>query len=628
MATNQNVNASEEQSREFMEQNRETTWKGKGFLRSMFLGEFNVDWIDPFPESELSAECEAFLEKVERFMVEKVDSVEIDKTGELPEHVMKGLAELGAFGMKIPKKYGGLGFSNVEYCKALEIIGRYDGNLVALLSAHQSIGVPQPVKLFGTEEQKQKYLPPCAAGTVSAFALTEPDVGSDPARLGTLATKLDDGSWEISGEKLWITNGTIAGLFVVMARNPETNKVSTFIVEADRPGVEVTYRCRFMGLKALMNGVIKFDKVKVPAENLLGEEGRGLKIAFVTLNAGRLSIPAACVGSAKLMLEECRRWATERVQWGVPIGKHEIIAHKLADMAATVYGMESLSSLATELSIRDGYDIRLEAAAAKEWVTTRGWDLTDEAIQIRGGRGYETEESLAGRGERVTGFERAMRDSRINRIFEGSSEVMHLMMARELVDTHLKIAGPIIEYGKGKASFSDVLAALPKAAAFYAGWYPRLWLGWMWRPSYDRFGKLARHMRFVEGASRRLAREVFHGMMLYQAKMERKQAFMFRAVDIAMELFVMTACVVRTRKLGETRAPEHRAAVEVTDVFCRNGRYYVEQKFRELWNNIDDNKYTVGQHILEERHAWLEPKLLAEPTSAPTGGEEASAAAK
>jgi hypothetical protein len=612
LATNQNVNATEEQARALAEESRQTTWEGKGFLRNLFLGDLRVDWIDPYPESGLSDEYLTFVAKLEHFLATQVDSIRIDAEGEYGDDVIKGLAALGAFGMKIPKEYGGLGFTNVEYCRALEMVGRYDGSITALLSAHQSIGVPQPVKLFGTPEQKKRFLPRCAAGAISAFALTEADVGSDPARVGTQAVEDENGDWIITGEKLWCSNGTIAELFVVMARDPSTNKISAFIVDAKTPGVEVAYRCRFMGLKALENGIIRFNGVKVPKENLVGGAGKGLKVALITLNTGRLSIPAACVGSTKAMLEECRRWATERVQWGQPIGKHEAIAHKLADMAATTHGMESMAFLACELSELQGYDIRLEASAAKEWCTVRNWDVIDEAMQIKGGRGYETEASLTGRGERPAGIERAMRDSRINRIFEGSSEIMHLLMARELVDKHLKVSGVMLD---PKASIMDKVKALPGIIAFYAPWYTRLLFGGLFRPNYGRFGTMAKHLRYVEKSSRRLARSVFHAMVWYQIKMEKKQAFLFRSVDIAMEMFVMVATVVRTRKLIETRSDDAKAAAEMTELFCRNATRYIEQRFTELWGPDDDFKYDIGRKILDNRYTFLEPDALPEMSS-------------
>ncbi len=619
MAANQNVNATEDQARELVEQSREATWAGKGFLRNLFLGDLRVDWLDPWPETPYSAEFNAFYKVLEAFLLEKVDSIKIDETGEYGDDVLNGFRAMGAFGMKIPKKYGGLGFNNVEYCKALELIGQYDGNCVALLSAHQSIGVPSPLKLFGSEDQKKKYLPRCAAGAISAFALTEPDVGSDPARLGTQCVKDENGDWVITGEKLWCTNATIAELFVVMARNPADNKISAFVVEANAPGVEVAYRCHFMGLSALANGVVKFHSVKVSKDNVILKEGSGLKVALSTLNTGRLSIPAACVGGAKALMEELRLWTNERVQWGAPVGKHEAIAHKLADLSATVYGMETLSQIATELSEREGYDIRLEAAAAKEWVTTRGWTVIDEGMQIKGGRGYENEASLKGRGERPFPIERAMRDSRINRIFEGSSEIMHLMMARELVDTHLKVAGALLDK---KATVGAKIAALPKIAAFYGLWYPKLWLGGLFRPSYSKFGTFARHLRFAESASRRLARNVFHGMVLYQAKMEKKQAFMFRSVDIAMELFVMVSMIIRTTK--QAQGKDAAAVQQLTEMYCRNTQHFVEQKFHELWTNDDDFKYAVGGAVLKGDHQWLEAKQVYPGT--PEAAEKAAAA--
>ena len=219
-------------------------------------------------------EFRRFYDALERFLREKVDSVAIDETGEYPENVVDGLRKLGAFGIKIPKEYGGLGFTVTEYTTIMQMVGSYDGNIGALLSAHQSIGVPQPLKLFGTPEQKKKYLPRCAAGAISAFALTEPHVGSDPASLSTTAER-DGDTFVLNGEKLWCTNGTLAELLVVMARDPETKKISAFIVETGWPGVKVEHRCRFMGLKALANGVVSFQDVRVPRENLDRRGGQG-----------------------------------------------------------------------------------------------------------------------------------------------------------------------------------------------------------------------------------------------------------------------------------------------------------------------------------------------------------------
>jgi alkylation response protein AidB-like acyl-CoA dehydrogenase len=599
---------SEEESRKVAEESREQTWAGRTFLRELFLGNFPLDHIHPFPVvKEERPEFRQFYDQLERFMREKVDPIAIDETGEYPEDVVNGLRKLGAFGIKIPKEYGGLGFTVSEYTTIMQMVGSLDGNIGALLSAHQSIGVPQPLKLFGTPEQKKKYLTRCAAGAISAFALTEPHVGSDPASLSTTAELRGD-SYVLNGEKLWCTNGTLAELLVVMARDPKTKKISCFIVETDWPGVKVEHRCRFMGLKALANGIISFQDVHVPRENIVGEEGKGLKIALITLNTGRLTLPATCAGLAKRCLEICRGWSNERKQWGVPIGKHEAIAHMIAETAATTFAMESVSKLASAMSDRGGYDIRLEAAAAKEWNTVRAWEIVDRTLQIRGGRGYETERSLESRGEFPIPVERLMRDARINLIFEGSSEIMHLFMAREAVDKHLEVAGAMID---PKKKAGEKLAAMPKILGYYAGWYPPLWLRGLAGPlRYSDWGKLAPHLRFVERSCRKLARESFHGMAVYQAKMERKQGFLFRCVDVVMELFAMAATISRARRMADDRHPDAENAAQLADLFCRMSRRKVRGLFRDLWSNEDAQRNAVAAAVLRGDDAWLEQGIL------------------
>jgi hypothetical protein len=594
---------SEQESRQVAEESRETEWAGRGFLRELFLGQFSLDLVHPFPNvGEDRPEFAKFYGELREFLSTQVDSVAIDETGEYPEHVVDGLRKMGAFGMKIPKEYGGLGFTVSEYCKAMEMIGSYDGNVTALLSAHQSIGVPQPLKLFGTPEQKKKYLPRCAAGAISAFALTEPHVGSDPASLSTTAETQGD-FFVLNGEKLWCTNGTLAELLVVMARDPKTKKISAFVVETNWPGVKVEYRCHFMGLKALANGVISFKDVRVPRENLIGEEGKGLKIALITLNTGRLTLPAACAGIAKQCLETVRGWSNARAQWGVPIWKHEAVAHRIGDMAATTFAMDSIAKLASAMADRGGYDIRLEAAAAKEWNTVRAWEIADRTLQIRGGRGYETERSLKGRGETPIPVERVMRDCRINLIFEGSSEVMHLFMAREAVDKHLQVAGAMIDPKNGAA---QKLSALPKILGYYAVWYPPLWLkgltGWT---RYGDWGALATHLRFIERSARKLARSSFHGMAIYQAKMERKQGFLFRCVDIVMELFAMSATVSHARRLRDAGSPEAPQALELADLFCHQARRRVRASFKSLWSNDDGKLNQVAARVMKGEDTWL-----------------------
>jgi len=598
----------EAESRRVAEESREQDWTGRAFVRDLFLGKFSLDVVHPFPApGEARPEFTTFYTALETFLRERVDPVQIDETGEYPDDVVDGLRALGAFGMKIPKEYGGLGFTVSEYTRSMQMIGAYDGNICALLSAHQSIGVPQPLKLFGTPEQKQRFLPRCAKGAISAFALTEPHVGSDPASLSTTVERQGD-VYVLNGEKLWCTNGTKAELLVVMARHPETRRISSFVVETSSPGVKIEHRCRFMGLKALANGVVSFKDVRVPRENLIGDEGQGLKIALITLNTGRLTLPATCAGVAKQCLKIVRGWSAERKQWGVPIWKHEAIGHHVAEMAATTFAMESVSTLASAMADRGGYDIRLEAAAAKEWNTVRAWEIVDRTLQIRGGRGYETERSLAGRGEFPIPVERILRDCRINLIFEGSSEIMHLFMAREAVDKHLQVAGAMIDQAKSQA---DRMAAMPDILKFYARWYPPLWLQGLATPTrYQDWGRLATHLRFVERAARKLARSSFHGMAIYQAKMERKQGFLFRCVDIVMELFAMSATCAHARRLQDARDPNAAEALQLADLFCRMARRRVGGWFRDLWRNDDAAKNRLAASVMEGRHGWLEHGIL------------------
>ena len=602
-------NVSELEARQVAEAARETQWKHPSFVKELFLGNFRLDLIHPYPlTGDERPEFREFYERFKTFLRNEVDPAEIDRTGEYPEHVLNRLRALGAFGMKIPKEYGGLGFTNVEYNRVMRLLGTYCGNVGALLSAHQSIGVPQPLKLFGTPEQKKKYLPRCAKGDISAFALTELGVGSDPARVTTTAEKTEDGSaYILNGKKLWTTNGTIAKLLVVMASDPKTHKISAFIVETDWKGVVVENRCRFMGLRALANAVIAFDNVRVPAENLVGREGRGLKIALTTLNDGRLSIPSISAGTAKAALETARTWAASRVQWGRPVGRHEAVGHKIADMAATSFAMESLVELATQMSDRGGADIRLEAAAAKEFNSARGWEIVDDLMQIRGGRGYETEGSLEARGEKPIPVERLMRDFRINKIFEGSSEIMHLFMAREAVDKHLEVAGALVE---PDATIGRKLRALPKIGAFYAWWYPTRFFGWGHWPRYAEFGALARHLRFVDRRSRKLSRASFHGMALYQAGLQNKQAFLFRLVDIVNDLFAVSAVCARAQALVVAKRTEAREAVELADLFARGASRRVDAVFKALWSNDDVRKYGVAKRVLDGKHVWLENELV------------------
>jgi hypothetical protein len=598
---------SEKHAREVAEQARDTQWRKPSFGKELFLGRFRLDLVHPHPvgNAESIQRGEEFLAKLRKYCESEIDPYEIERESVIPDKVVQGLRDLGCFGMKIPTEYGGLGLSQVYYNKACALAGSMHPTLSTLLSAHQSIGVPQPVKMFGTEEQKKKWLPRCTR-EISAFLLTEPDVGSDPARLHTIATP-DGDDYVLNGVKLWTTNGVVADVLVVMAQVPKSEGhrggITAFVVEADAPGVVVENRNNFLGLRGIENGVTRFTKVRVPGENRIGDEGKGLKIALATLNVGRLSVPAVCTGTAKWCLKIAREWSRERVQWGKPVGEHEAVAGKIAFIAGTAYALEAVTDLSSEMADEDRNDIRIEAALAKLYASEMAWLVADELVQIRGGRGFESAESQAARGERGVPAEQMLRDMRINRIFEGSTEIMHLLIAREAVDAHLSVAGDIID---PEVELKDKAKAARSAGVFYAKWLPKLVAGQGQLPtSFNEFGPLGQHLRFVERSSRKLARSTFYGMSRWQGKMEYRQRFLGRIVDIGAELFAMAAVCVRSR-----RDPEGGTATDLADAFCRQARVRVEALFTGLWTNSDDSDRELARQVLADRFTWLEQGVL------------------
>ncbi|MFC8426412.1 acyl-CoA dehydrogenase family protein [Streptomyces sp. NPDC057236] len=627
----------EREARQVAEAAREQDWRKPSFAKELFLGRFRLDLIHPhpLPADEHVQRGEEFLAKLRDFCETKIDGARIERDALIPDDVITGLKELGAFGMKIDTKYGGLGLTQVYYNKALALVGSASPAIGALLSAHQSIGVPQPLKIFGTREQKETFLPRCARTDISAFLLTEPDVGSDPARLATTAVP-DGDEYVLDGVKLWTTNGVVADLLVVMARVPKSEGhrggITAFVVEAASEGVTVENRNAFMGLRGLENGVTRFHRVRVPAAHRIGEEGQGLKIALTTLNTGRLSLPAMCVGSGKWCLKIAREWSAAREQWGKPVALHEAVGSKIAFIAATTFALEAVVDLSSQMADEDRNDIRIEAALAKLYGSEMAWLMADELVQIRGGRGFETAESLRARGERAVPAEQMLRDLRINRIFEGSTEIMHLLIAREAVDAHLSVAGDLIDPEK---SLGDKARAGAGAGLFYAKWLPKLVAGPGQLPgSYGGFKHgidLSGHLRYVERTSRKLARSTFYAMSRWQGRMETKQGFLGRIVDIGAELFAMSAACVRAELL-RGRGENGREAYQLADVFCRQARIRVEELFDRLWTNTDDIDRKVVKGVLSGTYEWLEQGIIdpsddgpwiADASPGPSGRENA-----
>lgn len=603
-------------SLEFAEASRESEWKYPSFALKLFHGFLDWNLIYPFPRqpAEEKEIGDQYLKKLESLLKEKLNPDEVDRTCEVPQDVVDGLARIGAFAIKIPKEYGGLGFSQYNYNRIIHFVASYCGSTAVLLSAHQSIGVPQPLKLFGTDEQKKKYLPMFAKGAISAFALTEPGAGSDPRTMTTTAIPVEDGKYYlINGEKLWCTNGLIADVIVVMAVTPpkivhgkERKQITAFIVETKTPGVEMAHRCQFMGLHGIQNGLIKFHDVKVPRENIILGEGEGLRLALMTLNTGRLTIPAASTGISKWCLKVAREWAAKRKQWGSAIGEHESIALKLGYIASHTFAMEAMSWLTSSMADDKKKDIRLEAAIAKYFCTDHSWKIVDETLQIRGGQGYETADSLRARGMEPTPVERVLRDVRINLIIEGTSEIMHLFIAREALDPHLSRLMPLLD---ARTNIAQKLKALGAMALYYCLWYPKMWL-----PSFGVAGaaglpsELRAHMGFVSSATKRLARGVFHQMMRYQKKLEAKQGILNRLVDVGADLFAISAACSYAAALSKEQGKEN--AVKLADLFCREARSRIEKNFKAVSVNQDRKSVSIVKKLLAGEFAWLESDIM------------------
>lgn len=609
-------NLEKREALEIAEAAREKEYRHPSFGGKLFMGDFDPSLLFPFPQQspEDKAEGDAFIEKLEIFLKEKLDPDEVDKNYEIPKEVIDGLAEMGMFALKVPKEYGGLGFSQTNYNRIVMKVASYCGGTAVLLSAHQSIGVPQPLLMYGTEEQKKKFFPRFRKGAISAFALTEVDVGSDPAKLAAKATLSEDGSYYIlNGTKLWCTNGTIADIIVVMAqtepkvvKGKEKKQISAFILETNTPGVEVIHRCEFMGLHGIYNGMLKFTDVKIPKENLLWKEGRGLAMALGTINVGRLTLPAASTGSAKQCLSIVRRWSNERVQWGMPIGKHEAGREKLAYIAATTLAMEAVTWLTSKWADEKKVDIRIEAAMAKYFCTEELWKITDLSMQLRGGRGYETARSLKARGEEPFPIERAMRDCRINMILEGTSEIMRLFLAREAMDPHLRRASELLKSGH---SFGKKIKLGMGLLSHYAAWYPKHWMKSFKGKSFKELGPFAGQFQFIDKNAHKLAYHLFFFMGRYQQKLERKQMILGRLVDIGTDLFVMAAtCSYAHSKYQEN--PTDKSIVDLANHFCSLARRRIDNNFEALTANDDKSANKVADEVLNGDFKWLEKGII------------------
>lgn len=592
-----------------------------GFLAGLFEADVRWGLFTSISIPETSAPARDFLERFKAALI-PLDPERVDSEGELPEPLLKTLAELGAFGIKIPKRFGGQEFTQYEYQQVATLCGSLDASLTVLLSAAQSIGVPEPLRLFGTEEQKAKYLPRLARGEISGFALTERNVGCDISKVETYAVRVKDHgktvAYRLTGEKFFITNSVkqdgefLASMLVVIARivdRPEElqdpqaqRRYGAFIVETQWPGCSVT-RLRFEGVRGIYNGAPSFTDVYVPIDNRLGSEDDGLRIALATLTVGRLTLPAACLGGLKQCLSLMRWWGEKRIQWNKPIGEHTLMGDKICRAAAYALALEAVMAFCGAWANKKG-DLRLESAAAKiigsEWY----WAVVNDLFQIRGGRGFMTVESQRKFSERGIPAMRMLRDARINLVWEGTSEILRVWMARESL-------APYIEQGIG--FLKGTRSAKIEAPLYYArmalrSCLPALRAG----HASARFGQdYAPWVRLIESSARRLTRSTLAATLRHRQSLHHKQLLLQDLVEDSLLIFPMAAT------LWYASQPERRTMPGISDL-----ANYLCQDIAERLCPASSLKRSIRRHkkdttvinlakkIMRGEYAWLEKGIM------------------
>jgi len=592
-----------------------------GFIAGLF--ETDVRW-DLFTSIGIPQTSPAALDFLERFKIAllPLNPERVDSEGELPEPVLKTLAEIGAFGIKIPRRFGGLELTQSEYQKVATLCASFDASLTVLLSAAQSIGVPEPLRLFGTEEQKAKYLPRLARGEISGFALTERNVGCDISKVETYAVRvIENGktvAYRLTGEKFFITNSVkqdgefLSSMLVVIARivdrpeelqDPQAEKrYGAFIVETHWPGCSVT-RLRFEGVRGIYNGVPTFNNVYVPIENRLGNEEDGLRIALATLTVGRLTLPAACSGGLKQCLSVMRWWGRTRVQWNKPIGEHTLIGEKLCRAAAYTLALDAVMAYCGAWANKKG-DLRLESAAAKiigsEWY----WEVVNDLFQVRAGRGFMTVESQRKSGELGIPVMRMLRDARINLVWEGTSEILRIWMAREALS-------PYIEQGIAflQGSPSDKI----EAPLYYARMALRSCLHFPNPLSTSAmFGKdYARWVRFIESSARSLTRSTIVATVRHRQGLHNKQLLLQDLVNDSLWLFPMAATLWYASQSEMRTKP---GILALATYFCQEMADRLDPPSSSVKrirrHKKDSSVYHLSKAIMSGEYGWLEEGIV------------------
>ncbi|HEX5103775.1 MAG TPA: acyl-CoA dehydrogenase family protein [Pirellulaceae bacterium] len=558
-----------------------------GFVKGLMFGEYFADRLPAYPSVARDESLTARVQELQKFCTESIDPVAIDKKAEIPQSVISGLGRLGVLGACLPKSVGGLDLSQAAYCRLLEVLGGHCAGTALFVNAHHSIG-PRAIVLFGTAAQQQQYLPKLASGEwISAFALTEPEAGSDAANVQSTATPTPDGKgFQINGQKRWITNGGIAQVLTLMARTPASgggeSKITAFLVTPDMPGFQVVEkRMEKMGVRGTATSRLAFNNMFVPRQNVLGQMGKGLKVALTVLDFGRTTFGAVCTGAAKFCLARAIEHSKSRVQFGEPLASFELVKEKLAYMQAGVFAMEACTYETAALIDAGEGDFMLETAMLKVFSTETLWKILNDTFQLHGGLAYFTDRP----------FERMVRDHRINTIGEGANDVLRAFVALVgMRDVGLELQGV-------RDAIYQPLGNLTRLGSFAGRKLGSLLVA----PAVPvRNGELEPDAAELGKLIRLLGSNVQRLLIQHQMSIVDRQYLLSRVADAATELYV-SACVLR--RLDAMLRDHHDHAALRLDL--ESGRYYlltarrrIRQALSSLWDNDDAQSTALANRLL------------------------------
>jgi alkylation response protein AidB-like acyl-CoA dehydrogenase len=582
------------------------------FTRGIFAGVVLDSLLFPYPRSldERSADeartVRRLIKDLRALDGDLIDPAKFDEEETIPDNVIRAFADIGMLGLTIPRKYGGLELSSSAYARVFEALSSIDGSLAVMVGVHCGLG-SKAIVLHGTDEQKERYLPPLARGDfLAAYALTEPEVGSDAQNIKTTATPAKDGSsWRLNGTKLWIGNGHRAGVIATFAqafvqrRGESVQRMTAFLIRPDMPGFRVVGTVRKLGIRGSTQAELAYEGMEVPADHLLGSVGRGFSVAVHVLNAGRLTLAAGCTGGTKRTLDEMTSYTEQRVQFGHPLADFEITQRKLSRTASDIYASDAMLGVLAWLVDRGDIDFSLEAACAKVFASEMVWRAADDMVQLAGGRGYV----------KPYPYERILRDSRINRIFEGANEVLRLFIALNGVQAP---AQALKEIGSALRRPLRNLGLL----GGYATSRVKLRLGQTSTLDIEVHERLKKHKEYFEKHVSELGSATDRAIMRYRERIVDSQLVLERLADMAIDLFA-TACVIaRTQSLIDERGAD-KVAREITlcDLFCieagrrfRGNRGLLEGRGDE----VDDTRRSVARSVRDGKGYFVTDAILEE----------------